>query len=278
MAPSAVLSQRIFTALALLPPFLAAVFLLPTAWFAVVIGLVVLLGVLEWLPMIGLRRRSVAWAVLGVLAALMALIAGSVEAGVVTPAVLLSGAAWWLLVPALLWRYSRAAGQPAPLSAGPGLVVGLLLLLPSWTALVWLHAQAAGPWLVLLLFVMTWMADIGAYFAGRRFGRHRLAAAISPGKTWEGFVGGLLLALFSAVVLWQFVAPDAVPLLPFLLLLLLAIVYSVVGDLFESMIKRRAGVKDSGALLPGHGGVLDRIDSITASATIFAGGLYLLWL
>ncbi|MCK8516377.1 phosphatidate cytidylyltransferase [Methylonatrum kenyense] len=272
------LSHRIVTALVLLPPFLAAVFLLPTAWFAAVIGLVVMLGVREWLPMIGLHRASVVWAVMGLLAGLMALVAGSVQAGVVTPAVLLAGAAWWLLAPLLLWHYSRHAGQVRPMGPGVGLVVGLLLLLPSWTALVWLHGQAAGPWLVLLLFLMTWMADVGAYFAGRRFGRHRLAPAISPGKTWEGFTGGVLLALLSAVPLWHLVSLDAVPLGFFLLLVLVAIVYSVVGDLFESMVKRRAGLKDSGALLPGHGGVLDRIDSITASATIFAAGLFWLWL
>ena len=272
------LSHRVFTALALLPPFLAAVFLLPTPWFAAVIGVVVLLGALEWLPMIGLHRWSVAWAVFGLLAGLMALVAGSVEAGVITPAVLLLGVMWWLLAPLFLWHFSRRVGYVGSLGTASGLVVGLLLLLPSWTALVWLHAQVGGPWLVLLLFVMTWMADIGAYFAGRRFGRHRLAPAISPGKTLEGFAGGLMLALLSAVFVWQMIPIAEVPVAPFLFLLLLAIIYSVIGDLFESMVKRRAGVKDSGALLPGHGGVLDRIDSITASATIFAGGLYLIWL
>lgn len=273
-----VLSHRILTALVLLPPFLAAVFLLPTSWFALVLAAVVMLAVLEWLPMIGLNRASVKWAVIGVLAGFMALVAGAVDEGVITPAVLLAGVMFWPVACILLWVHERSTREAAALAPGRGLLIGLLLLLPSWTALVWLHDQPGGPWLVMLLLLITWAADIGAYFAGRRFGRHRLAPRVSPGKTWEGFAGGLLLATVVGLSLRPLLPGMPLPLLPFFLLLILTIVLSVVGDLFESMVKRRAGMKDSGTLLPGHGGVLDRIDSVTASATVFAGGLYLLWL
>ena len=117
-----------------------------------------------------------------------------------------------------------------------------------------------------------WVADIGAYFSGRRFGRHKLAPAISPGKTREGVIGGLMANLLWMLLIYQFSLGWGLALLPFLIIGLATSLISVVGDLFESVLKREAGVKDSGKLLPGHGGVLDRVDSVIAATPIFISG------
>jgi phosphatidate cytidylyltransferase len=132
-----------------------------------------------------------------------------------------------------------------------------------------------GPGYVILLFLLIWGADTGAYFAGRAFGKHKLAARVSPGKTWEGVFGGMLLALTVALGATQWLEP-AGQLVPFLVLVAVTVAISVLGDLAESLFKRIADVKDSGGLLPGHGGVLDRIDSLTAAAPVFTLGL--IWL
>ena len=144
----------------------------------------------------------------------------------------------------------------------------MLVLIPAWLALVRLHAQ--GPALMLFLLLLVVAADIGAYFAGRHFGRNKLAPRVSPGKTWEGVMGGVVGA---AVVALVGVSIFHVSAAPFIGLSLVTVLASVVGDLTESLFKRHAGVKDSGSLLPGHGGVLDRVDSVTAAAPIFLVGL-----
>jgi phosphatidate cytidylyltransferase len=145
----------------------------------------------------------------------------------------------------------------------------------SWLALCWLRDQAAGAWLVLLLLIIIWAADVGAYFAGRAFGRHKLAPGISPGKTREGLLGGLLLAMLAAQVLAYFSGSFAAPSWSLALVAMLTALVSAGGDLFISIHKRTAGVKDSGHMFPGHGGVLDRFDSLLAGAPFFALGVLL---
>jgi phosphatidate cytidylyltransferase len=144
------------------------------------------------------------------------------------------------------------------------------VIVPCYLSLVWLHGQR--PWMVMYVLLLIWVADSAAFFVGRRFGRHKLAARVSPGKTWEGVVGGLggVAILASGVT----VAVGNLPMAPATLVALSVLVgaASVVGDLVESLFKRRAGVKDSGTLIPGHGGVLDRIDSLTAAGPCFAAG------
>src|SRR5699024_9212938 len=163
----------------------------------------------------------------------------------------------------------------------PGLIAGILVLIPAWRAIVGLHSlPLVGPEMVLFLFILVWVADSAAYLIGRQFGRARLAPALSPGKTWEGvygaFAAGLLLLLIGAKVFtfsgrawWGFIG-----------LGLLTLSFSVVGDLLESLFKRIGAVKDSGRLLPGHGGALDRIDSLVAASPIFVLGAWALerWL
>ena len=150
-------------------------------------------------------------------------------------------------------------------------LAGYLLLVPSWAAVV--HLQDAGAlgldgfWALLFVLLWVWAADTGAYFAGRAFGRHKLAPSVSPGKTIEGLVGGAALALLvAALVAWK--GPVSADIAPLLLVALVTVIASVLGDLFESMIKRQSGIKDSGTILPGHGGMLDRIDSVTAALPV----------
>lgn len=183
---------------------------------------------------------------------------------------------WWLGSVYWLWRYQQGFDL-IPRSRIIKSLLGLLILLPPWAALVILHQDThyGGSWVIFLL-VLIWTADTGAYFAGRRWGQMKLADKISPGKTWEGVVGGLLsssavtlsYALLQAMSLFKIVI--------FVTLCLLTVIVSIVGDLLESLFKRQVGLKDSSQFLPGHGGVLDRIDSLTAAAPLFVTGLILL--
>jgi phosphatidate cytidylyltransferase len=156
-------------------------------------------------------------------------------------------------------------------------LAGDLILVPAWGALVALHGQEPhGPAWVLFLAALVWLADIGAFFAGRRWGRRKLAVRVSPGKSWEGVAGGVLAALAGAAVA-VVLAGEPLHQVPILfVLVVVTVAASVLGDLTESLFKREAGLKDSGGLLPGHGGVLDRIDSLLAAAPVFVLGL--VWL
>jgi phosphatidate cytidylyltransferase len=182
--------------------------------------------------------------------------------------VLAAAVAWWVI--ALLW-VTFAPRRAAPWSAG---VAGVLALVPAWLALVQLRlALLHGAQWVVFTLVLVWVADIGAFFCGRRFGRVPLAPLVSPGKTWEGVLGGLAV---SALVAFAGSAWFQVPLAAFLPLCLAAVGFSIVGDLTESLLKRFAGIKDSGSIFPGHGGVMDRIDSVTGAAPVLMLGFTLL--
>ena len=242
------LKQRVITALILALVFLFALFGLPAGYFSFFIGAALLIGAWEWAAMSGFARL---WQRLLYVAVLLGL--------------LVVGCAWWAVALLLVQGYPSSAILWG--NAWLRLLMGVLVLVPAWVALVYLRQQAYGAWLVLALILVVALADSGGYFVGRRFGRRKLAPAVSPGKTWEGFAGGLLVNLLLALLLAWFLGLN--------LLLLLAVIIptslvSVLGDLLESMVKRHAGVKDSGSLLPGHGGVLDRVDGITAGAPVFA--------
>jgi len=272
------LKTRVITALVLLIAFLAALFWLPPPVWAAFVGILVVPAAWEWGKLMRLPRLACGLYALLVAAVCAALFASTDATGPVPPqagelqsAVYLGASLFWMfVVPLWLWR-SRL-----PEARWLAALTGLLVLVPTWLALV--ELRQLGPALLLLLMSVAWISDSAAYFAGRRFGRHKLAPSISPGKTWEG-VAGAVLAVSAYAALWSFAWQAYFPQMlkpmrfgPFgmLLFLWLLTAIGIYGDLFESALKRRAGVKDSGALLPGHGGVLDRIDALTAVLPVAA--------
>jgi len=267
------LKLRILSALVLLPLVVWALFAWPRNLFAALLGFFIVIGAWEWATLIGLRRVATRLIYVAALAVSgVALIADSFW----VPPLLAMAVAFWLWAFIELLSYDDV--RSGFLASRPGLLLGgFLVLLPAWLVPLWLSDLANGKWLALYVMVIVWGADTGAYFAGHRYGRHKLAPLVSPGKTWEGVAGGLLvsagLALGTGLYGFRFTASE---LAIWLLLTLLVALVSVLGDLFESRIKRAAGVKDSGVLIPGHGGVLDRIDAFTAAAPVFALA-WLIW-
>lgn len=264
------LLTRVLTALVLLPLAIAGMLLLPTGGVALVLGLVLLIGAWEW----GLLTRLSSKAARGLfvtLAGLFMLGLWWLPPGYGT-LVLWGSILWWLVAFNFLLRFPRVWDVSVSL-APLAILLGLLLLAAPFLALVQLHSSANGPQLMLCLFILIWAADTGAYFAGRALGRHKLAPRVSPGKTVEGALGGIGLSLFAAALgAWWFEYHGQAAVLFVLLGGVVALV-SIVGDLTISMFKRQAGVKDSGSIFPGHGGVLDRLDSLLAAAPFFVLGL-----
>lgn len=273
------LKTRVITAVILLLVFLGAIFYLPRTGWALFCGVVAVLAAWEWGAFLkfGATARIALGGVLGALIlALIVFLPGMLGVGdgfayqgwgvgrfLLIPSVLF----WVVAVP--FWLRHRWPLKSRAL----GLAVGLVVILPTWLALVQL--RALGPWPLLAIMAVVWMADIAAYFSGRAFGKHKLAPNISPGKTWEGAVGaGVGVIIYGLVLRYSFpyYLDIATPLLVLGLVLLTAV--SVIGDLFESLLKRQSGIKDSSQLLPGHGGVLDRIDSLTSTLPLVT----LLWL
>lgn len=251
------LKTRVLTALFLLAGFLAALFLLPTPVVGIVFAVVAALAGWEWAGLMQAPARGrIVYALL--LFGLCLLFWGSPEQGF--PLLWGLSAAFWLLFAPLWlkWKWSVACGT-----------VGLVVLLPTWAALVALHERS--PLLLLAVMALVWVADSAAYFAGRTFGRHKLAPAISPGKTWEGVVGAVVGVLLYGLVVSPLLPPLAgMDRLALAAVLVLLTALSVCGDLFESLLKRQAGAKDSSRLLPGHGGILDRVDSLTPTLPLAA--------
>ena len=264
---------RILTALVLIPLTIAALFFLPPREWAAITLVIVALASSEWAVLTGYRKLS------GLLLVAAILLIGAcvlftrwsgfdAESGWPEPLVVwICGAAtlfWVVIAPAWLYFGWRIESKIVLT------LVGWLALSATWVAVVQL--QARSPALLLALMAIVWVADTAAYFAGRRFGKNKLAPAISPGKTWEGVYGALIAVAIYALALLPFAqgAGYSAPILPTSVIAWVALALalaglSIVGDLFESQLKRNRGVKDSGRLLPGHGGVLDRIDALLAA-------------
>jgi len=262
------LRKRVLTAVALAAAILAILLWMPPWVTVVAVTAALLAGAWEWSAFLRLSTAAGRLAYVALVAVLL-LLAGRVSVDPDGRDLILVGAVlWWLT--ALLW-VAFAPRRVTPFGAG---VAGVLALVPSWVALVWLRYAPPphGQW-VLFTFILVWMADIGAFFFGRRYGRIRLAPVVSPGKTWEGVLGGVGLSSLLAIggSVWFHV-----PLAVFLPLCLATVAFSIVGDLTESLLKRFAGMKDSGTVFPGHGGVMDRIDSLTGAAPVLLLGLTLL--
>lgn len=260
------LGQRILTAAVLIPLVLAALWFLPTSWVTLIVGAVILLGAWEWTALMSLSAVPQRLGYVALVAVLGGLACRNLTDVRISELIMLVSLLWWIA--AFVWILFYPAGLPAgsrrlPLKG----VVGVLVLVPAIPAVAMLHAM--GPLWLLLLLVIIWAADTGAYFAGRALGKHKLAPRVSPGKTWEGFAGGMLAgAVVSVVAVWLFQLETS-GLAVLILCAAAVVVTSVVGDLTESMFKRHAEIKDSGTIFPGHGGVLDRLDSLLAAAPIF---------
>jgi len=259
------LKTRIITSLIALVLVGVVLFVLPPQYAEWLIGLLLVVGAWEWSGFLELSStvaRGAYTAIITVGLVLVYLVFPEQ-----TPLVLQIACVWWMV--AFLWTLKFPTAIPTPVRW----VCGLLVIVPLYAALILLFRLGVDYLIFTLLIV--WAADAGAYFAGKTFGRVKLAPAISPGKTWEGVIGGLLLVAALAVAVGIWLDLSIAVFLPFCLAVA---ALSVVGDLTVSMFKRTAGVKDSGSLFPGHGGVLDRVDSVAAAAPMFALGLGLLGL
>ena len=257
------LKQRVLTAVVLVLLLLGAMFLLPNSAWTLFLLLPAALGATEWGKLSSLTPKlRIGFVVTVVLSGLVIMLAQwrlpALTANTGTWLYLLALVFWAITAPA--WLYFKWHVKAPALTMATGWIV----LVPAWHAVATLQKSAA---LLLMLLLVIWIADSAAYFAGRRFGRHKLAPQISPGKTWEGVIGAAIAVLVYGFAIGFILQPDAslydrAGLLVFICVMT---ALSIIGDLFESWIKRQAGAKDSGVLLPGHGGMLDRIDSVTAA-------------
>ncbi|MCL5975184.1 MAG: phosphatidate cytidylyltransferase [Gammaproteobacteria bacterium] len=269
------LKQRLLTAAVLIPIVILAILLLPSIGFIGLLAVIALMAMWEWLSMAAMKPLTKVLAGLSFLALLVVLFTMAT-----IQHVLLSGLVFWLLISLIIVLFAHR-----PL---PGFLAGcfhnklftyllsmLVALLFVYSA-VWLHGLANnGPVLVLYVLVSVWLADTGGYFAGKRWGKHALAKAISPNKTLEGLAGALVLVVVWSVSAYLLVVAENISIVTWIVISLTTGLISVSGDLFESLFKRSYQIKDSGHLLPGHGGMLDRVDSLLAAVPFFAA---LMWL
>ncbi|CCQ09621.1 Phosphatidate cytidylyltransferase [Pseudoalteromonas luteoviolacea B = ATCC 29581] len=284
------LKQRILTSAVLAPLALLLVFYTPLAQFSFIAGLIVLLGAWEWSAFMGLQTKRAR----GGYTLLVAAILGAlhlhwpIERLWLDNGTLIADAnyvftlafAWWLVATFLIVKYPRMSS-----AWSEGLVLravaGFLTLVPLWLALNTLRSahfaeqHHYGSTLIMVVLGIVWSADIGAYFTGKNFGKRKLMPRVSPNKTIEGLLGGLATAVVFVIVFCHFAEVPVSQWAIYGLLTVFIALFSAIGDLLESMFKREVGLKDSGACLPGHGGILDRIDSLTAAAPIFA--LFYAW-
>ena len=270
------LRTRILTALVLVPAVLAALFLMPPLAWALTTLALIGVAAYEWARLTGFATPRWAAVVGGALVIGLVLLFSPLAGfgrgwpGAVVPAVCGVAALFWVFV-APPWVIARWPTQRRL----PMLVLGWIVLIGAWVALV--DLQARSPWLVLAAMAIVWIADTAAYFSGRAFGRRKLAPRVSPGKTWEGVFGAWIAVALYALVLVPYASaagfrsPMSGPVIAaWVVFAVLLASVSVIGDLFESLLKRHADVKDSGALLPGHGGILDRTDALLAAMPIAA--------
>lgn len=272
------LKKRILTAVGIFTLFFLSLLSLPPFWFAVLVSLVLLIGAWEWANLSGfisypqrlIYCAGVALLTIGI-SQPMNLLTDTPDQEKFKQLLVLSGL-WWAI--ALLWVQGYPSSAVLWGNRWVRALVGCLVLLPGGMALVYLHTLPQGAWLILLVVLTVAVADTGAYFTGKAFGKHKLAVEVSPGKSWEGVIGGFLGCLVLALLISLFF--DMMTWAEWMMIILPAALVSVLGDLLESMIKRHRGLKDSGRILPGHGGILDRIDGLTASAPIFALSLIII--
>jgi len=256
------LKQRVVTAIVALSVLAVVMFVVPVIIARIAIALLMLGAAWEWSGFIFSNENKGRYVYLLFIAILMAVIFVELPNAGLVGIILKISLGWWFT--ALAWMFFF----PTPIAKPVAWICGALVIVPAWLALDILYLQR--PELLLFALLIVWVADMGAYFVGKGFGRVKLAPQISPGKTWEGVFGGVSAVMVLAVMGSQAFEIEIAVIVPFCLAVAMI---SIVGDLTVSMFKRHSGVKDSGSLFPGHGGVLDRIDSVTAAAPLFALGL-----
>jgi phosphatidate cytidylyltransferase len=277
-SPVSNLLPRFLTALVLIPLVLLGIFYLSPSYFAFASGVIILLAAWEWSglsslnylpPLRGKVARSAGWGVISLRIFYLFLLLCCLIASFYLPLlwVLTTSIVIWIFAFALLLLTSPLKmGVDAVGGEGIFFILSGLIMLPAcWKAINYLCFQSPHPYKLLTLFLIVWLADIAAYFVGSLWGKHKIAPSISPGKSIEGAIGALIIVSIIIALIFHSIS--------MVMLANLTVIISIIGDLYESFLKRRRGVKDSGNLLPGHGGILDRIDSLIAAAPVFALGL-----
>lgn len=263
---------RVIAALIMAPAAIAAILLLPTNWLAAAAALVFLTGMWEWLRLAGIDGLPRTTLLALNLVLMVLLVWADAGNGALYPLTALIGLIGWVLAWAWL-RFPKVGSGNEGSGRMLKLLAGSWAIIPAWASLVLLHMQPDnGPRWLLAALATVWAADSGAYFAGRMLGRHKLAPTISPNKTWEGMAGGVLAGMLAALGFGLLAGLETANIPALLLVAVVTTCFSVEGDLIESLLKRQAGAKDSGTLIPGHGGVLDRIDGVLAALPVFAIG------
>ncbi len=261
--------QRVITALVLVPPVLFGLIYGETLWVAMVTGIIIAVGAKEWSSLAKLNKpyQYLSYITFVILCLLGTYLIHEQQLAML---VIYTGAGWWLMASGLIIKAEQSGHLPE-INRPVKIIVGILTLVPSWLGLVVMHggALAVDRFMLIFLFILIWSADIFGYFCGKKWGKNKIAPLVSPGKTWQGAAGAMVgCALISICfsINKQFQISESIL---FLLICLVTVIVSIIGDLMESLLKRHANVKDSGTLLPGHGGVLDRIDSFTAASPVF---------
>lgn len=271
------LKQRVLTALMLGSLVIWAVFALPAIPFALLLASVVSIGAWEWTRLAGIQSSlGRGYYVLVLILTMLLLWYGMQQVSWVLPVLLSIVLCWWLLGLVWILRYVGAHKRRESVSISRCLA-GIVVLAAPFASIVALrNSENLGPVYVMFLLLLIWVADSSAYFMGKRWGRNKLAPRISPGKTWEGVWGAILVTLLTGVIAGFLFEFPGTQILAFTSLCVVTVTFSILGDLLESMFKRDVGLKDSSHILPGHGGLLDRIDSLTAAAPVFILGLLVL--
>ena len=270
------LLSRVLTALILLPLAIYGILFLENDMFAFIVGVIMLLGAYEWAGFAQFPSKLSKFAFVIIVATVIYsvwLMSFAISAELMN---ILAGGFWvFCLLLVLAYPSSAVIWKDKTLVIA---ILGIVLLTFTWYSLISIHAikalsfantQISGPYLVLSVMILVWLADTGAYFSGKRFGKNKLAPKVSPGKSREGVYGGILLTVIAASLFTFWHEGSLADYQRIIIITIVTVVFSVIGYLMESMFKRQTGIKDSGNLLPGHGGILDRIDSITAAGPVF---------
>ena len=275
------LKLRILTAVILGPLILWSVIAFSHRALAIELGLVLVIAAWEWARLAGIQNQfgRVVYSIF-IASAMFALTVLLHTRNELLQPILIVVALWWLAALVIIIVFDTQQRQEQKIMTVSNIVInlvsGLIILLGAFVSIIGLHqAPQYGYVFILILLALIWLADSAAYFSGKAFGKHKLAPHISPGKTWEGVLGALIATLIAAYMVTHYLHYSGTTTVLFILIALCTVLISVVGDLLESLFKRRAGVKDSSHLLPGHGGILDRIDSLVAAAPVFLLGLML---